>query len=49
MAENKEKMEEFSTEEAVKEAMENAEAMAEEAEAGYPEDGRRTDRSPARL
>ncbi len=32
MAENKENMEEFSTEEAVKEAMENAEAMAEEAE-----------------
>ena len=41
MAENKEKMEEFSTEEAVKEAVENAEAMAEEAvepteEAGEP-------------
>ena len=31
VAENKEKMEEFSTEEAVKEAVENAEAMAEEA------------------
>lgn len=31
MAENKEKMEEFSTEEAVKEAVENAEAIAEEA------------------
>ena len=30
VAENKEKMEEFSTEEAVKEAVENAEAMAEE-------------------
>ena len=37
MAENKEKMEEFSTEEAVKEAMENAEAMAEEAEAEVTE------------
>ena len=37
MAENKEKMEEFSTEEAVKEAMENAEAMAEEAEADVTE------------
>ncbi|MBO6127502.1 MAG: nucleotide exchange factor GrpE [Pseudobutyrivibrio sp.] len=31
VAENKEKMEEFSTEEAVKEAVENVEAMAEEA------------------
>jgi molecular chaperone GrpE len=37
VAENKEKMEEFSTEEAVKEAMENAEAMAEEAEADVTE------------
>ena len=37
MAENKEKMEEFSTEEAVKEALENAEAMAEEAEADVTE------------
>jgi molecular chaperone GrpE len=37
VAENKEKMEEFSTEEAVKEAMENAEAMAEEAEAEVTE------------
>ena len=37
MAENKENMEEFSTEEAVKEAMENAEAMAEEAEADVTE------------
>ena len=37
MAENKEKMEEFSTEEAVKEAVENAEAMAEEAEADVAE------------
>ncbi len=37
MAENKEKMEEFSTEEAVKEAMENVEAMAEEAEAEVTE------------
>ncbi len=37
MAENKEKMEEFSTEEAVKEAVENAEVMAEEAEADVTE------------
>ena len=37
MAENKEKMEEFSTEETVKEAMEKAEAIPEEAEADVTE------------
>ena len=48
VAENKEKMEEFSTEEAVKEAVENAEAMAEEnAEAMTEENAKPSDEASA--